>query len=169
MTTIKKSSPNAKNGGLLHFSVEGDESAEGEERISFVRFDLSTISASDVVARATLSLHLVGHHKKSDEEHTFKIDVDALPQGGDWSTGSVSWNDQLECKGSFFVESFSAVPLESSVEKQIYAVDVTSAIVSTKKWITFKLSTESSGRLDFAGKKWSGGEAVPELMLTMSA
>ena len=34
--------------------------------------------------------------------------------------------------------------------------------------VTFKLSTESNGDYWFASRKWNGGEAVPELVLTLS-
>ena len=52
MTTIKKSSPTSKDGGMVNFSVEGDE------RISFVRFELpsSDVSNNGWVEKATLNL-----------------------------------------------------------------------------------------------------------------
>ena len=46
-------------------------------------------------------------------------------------------------------------------------VDVTSAIDPKDKWVTFKLSNESSEGLNFASAGWNGGEAVPELMVTL--
>jgi len=165
MSTIKKSSPDSKSGAKVHFSVEGG----GQDRISFIRFDLP-VSGSEV-SRATMHFYMVSHHKKSSDVETLRVNVDALPHAGHWSNDALSWNnwnDELQSKGSFFVGTFAAVPLDAGVEKRLYAVDVTSAILSTKsKHITLKLSTESSGRIDFAGKEWSGGEDAPKLMLTV--
>ncbi len=159
MTTIKKSSPDATNGGELHFSVEG-----GNERISFVRFELPDLSKDDVVVRATLRLYLVRYHVDEGQE-TFNVSVDAFPHGGKWEDGTVSWNERIEDRGSFVVNSFKIVT--QYLHASHFEVDVTSAIdLAKERRITFKLYTdEVGGRVDFAGKGWNGGENVPELII----
>jgi len=164
MATTKYSSPDAKNEGLLNFSVEN-----GEERVSFLRFDLFSISATDVVDSATLHLHLVRGIADSESETVFNVSVHSLPQSSeDWSTGSVSYNEPLELEGESLVESFEVVLLDGSAEKKTFAVDVKSAIDLSQNAITFKLSTDSDVRLDFAGSQWNGGKETPWLRVTVS-
>ena len=158
MVTIKKDNPDVKTGGQLHLSVEGNH------KISFIRFELPSDLGDANVTKATLNLYSTSHN-----DELIEVSIAALPHGGKWSDGTVSWNDQLESRDSFVVTSFGALELESGNKKKLYEVDVTSALDLSSKWITFKLSTESSGRLDFASETWEGGKAVPELMLALSS
>jgi len=157
LATIEKSNPDFKNGGLEQLSVEGDE------RISFIHFDLSLIS-EDVVAKATLNLHVTTH---DDDMSATTVRVEMLPHVWAWSAGSVSWNEPLASEEPFLVDYLAAVPNPNTTE-QLYEVDVTSAIFRAhQQRVTFRLSTESSGRLWFASEEWNGGELVPELVIVL--
>ena len=165
MTTVKKSSPDANNGGMVHFSVEGSG-----ERVSYVRFELPEFPKEDVViAKAELILYLVEHNVEPGTNY-FDVAVDALPHAGRWKDGTVSWNERpIDDREAFFVETLRVVDFVS--HRQVQRVDVTDAIDPTRqKRITFKLYTdELSGRLDFAGEDWNSGENVPELVIVTSS
>eukprot|EP00571_Detonula_confervacea_P011475 CAMPEP_0172303984 /NCGR_PEP_ID=MMETSP1058-20130122/5444_1 /TAXON_ID=83371 /ORGANISM="Detonula confervacea, Strain CCMP 353" /LENGTH=562 /DNA_ID=CAMNT_0013015023 /DNA_START=44 /DNA_END=1732 /DNA_ORIENTATION=- len=160
VAAIKKSHPDDEWGGLEELAVERDE------RISFVRFDLSSIAKDDVVVRAKLNLYLKKHSGQDGE-----LNVEKLPHGGNWTDQSVSWNNPPNSTESYSVNSFNVTGLPSGVTKQLIEVDVTSAILyqNTQEWVTFKLSAASSGDLWFASKRWNGGEAAPELVVTLAA
>jgi len=67
------------------------------------------------------------------------------------------------------VESFEVVLLDDgSAEKNMFAVGVTSAIDLSQNAVTFKLSTDSDVRLDFAGSQWNGGDETPWLRVAVS-
>mmetsp|Transcript_16752 Transcript_16752/g.27273 ORF Transcript_16752/g.27273 Transcript_16752/m.27273 type:complete len:436 (-) Transcript_16752:219-1526(-) len=164
LATIEKSNPDFKLGGMEQLSVEGDE------RISFIHFNLTSIS-DDVVARATLNLHLT---TRDNDITDITVRVDMLPHVWAWSAGSVSWNEPLASEEPFTVGYLSpvgylaAAPLASDITEHLYEVDVTSAISRAhRQWVTFRLSTESSGRLWFASEEWNGGELVPELVIVL--
>eukprot|EP00571_Detonula_confervacea_P008142 CAMPEP_0172320282 /NCGR_PEP_ID=MMETSP1058-20130122/40181_1 /TAXON_ID=83371 /ORGANISM="Detonula confervacea, Strain CCMP 353" /LENGTH=451 /DNA_ID=CAMNT_0013035515 /DNA_START=96 /DNA_END=1451 /DNA_ORIENTATION=- len=161
VATIKKSHPDDKRGGLQELAVERDE------RISLIRFDLSSIiSDNDVVSRATLKLYLKTHNG----DHT-TTSVDMLPHGGEWTDQSVSWNNPPNSKESYSVTTFDVAGLPDGVTTHLIEVDVTSAInyeATQNEWVTFKLVAKSSGDLWFASKGWNGGEAVPELVITLA-
>ena len=101
-----------------------------------------------------------------------------MPHGGMWSEGTVSWNDPVEDRGSYRVDSFSVTATTTTTggleeEQHTFEADVTSAIIDyskvNKHVISFRFSTESNERLDFASEGWNGGSAVPELVLVMSS
>ena len=163
MTTVKRWSPNATNGGMVHFSVEQGHNI----RVSYVRFELPDFTEDDdvVVVRATLNLYLVDTGLDTDN---FEVSVDALPHAGRWKDGTVTWNENpIHDRGSFFVNSFKVEDFTTAIATHIQRVDVTSAIDPAKeRRITFKLYTDAdSGRLDFAGEHLNGGDNVPELVI----
>lgn len=161
ITTVKKSRPKSKTGGMVNFSVEGND-----ERMSYVRFELSNIPKKDyVVKEARLYLYL---HRFKGSDDDFKVSIDALPHAKKWLDGTVSWNEPINARGSFLVDTFEA-KLDDK-KKHLYEVDVTDAVARQKTRITFKLYTDkSNGRVDFAGKTYNGGDNVPELVVTLSA
>ena len=87
------------------------------------------------------------------------------------------WNDPVEDRGSYRVDSFSVTATtggsEEEQQQHTFEADVTSAIIDyskvNKHVVTFRLSTKSNERLDFASEGWNGGSAVPELVLVMSS
>lgn len=168
MTTIKKSSPDSKTGGMLHLTVSGEDS--GDPRVSFVRFELSSLlKDTDVVAKAWLYLHLVtfpGHLPELEE--SIPVAVNAFPHGGNWQEGTVSWNEPPEERGHFYVGTFDTVALPSGKNTHRYKVDVTSAIDATRKRMTFRLSTQSGVKMDFAGRTWGRGHSTPQLAVTLA-
>ena len=94
--------------------------------------------------------------------------VEALPQAGPWAEGSVSFNAQLEDSGSILIDTFEAKKLPNIDDrKKLYEVDILSAIQPDTREMTFKLSMDSPGRIDFAGKTWSQGDSMPTVMLTV--
>ena len=186
VATINKSSPSRTTGGIVHLSVEG------AKQISFIRFDFKDLDLAEgeSITKATLKLYLTQFHKGNHGKDTFEVKVEALPHGGKWAEGTVSWKDQsISTRGSFLVDSFTVAKNKKrrllrgesnnmnknterklNVKKTLYEVDVTSAgIGPDTKHITFQLSMDekdsAGGRLDFAGKTWKGGDAAPELVL----
>ena len=179
MTTTKKASPDSKTGGMVRFSIAGGE----EQRESFVRFDLSSLDEDATVDRASLQLNLVEHDMGSYEKDSFKVHVDVLPHGGTWKEGEVSWNDGIEEREAEFVDSFEVDVSGSHDGRRLassmtmYELDVTDVVndvgigTHDREYarITFKLYTdEESGRIDFAGKTFNGGNDVPQLVLTLA-
>ena len=164
LATIKQFTPDATTGGMVHLSVEG-----GGERISFIRYEFPPFADEVVVTEAKLNLYLTNHLEVGDgDEAEYTVQVEALPHAGKWAEGSVSFNNQLEERNKFDVNNFKVEKLDPNDRKQLYSVDVTSAMDAQRTRITFKLSTESNARLDFGGKTWSNGDSVPELLLTFT-
>eukprot|EP00578_Thalassiosira_sp_NH16_P015714 CAMPEP_0181106878 /NCGR_PEP_ID=MMETSP1071-20121207/16764_1 /TAXON_ID=35127 /ORGANISM="Thalassiosira sp., Strain NH16" /LENGTH=1050 /DNA_ID=CAMNT_0023190309 /DNA_START=134 /DNA_END=3286 /DNA_ORIENTATION=+ len=131
---------------------------ERDESISYIRFDLSTISDGDMISKATMNLYL------TPVDHTrATIIVDHI-YAGSWSDESVSWNNPLKSKLAHYVNSFE---VSSYTTNKIVEVDVTSAINPAYEVITFKLSTPSRGSYVFASREWQGEEAAPELVITV--
>ena len=89
MATTKRSFPTVKND--LTFSLEN-----GDERVSFVRFDLPPVPEGRAVENAVLRVYLV-----DSENESATVSVLALPRSGDrWSTRSVSYDEPLDATKS---------------------------------------------------------------------
>jgi len=163
VATTKQLMPDSTSGGQVHLSVEGDGA-----RYSFVRFDIPEFAQDEKLIDATLSLYLTSHHKEGDPDDVYEVKVEALPQAGPWAEGSVSFNAQLEDMGSILIDTFEAKKLPNIDDrKKLYEVDILSAIQPDTREMTFKLSMDSPGRIDFAGKTWSQGDSMPTVMLTV--
>jgi len=169
-----------------------DLGVERDERISFVRFDLSSVispsGGSDdvVVSEAVLKLYLKPLIVDNDDQYegdndaaVTTVKVDALPHAGEWTDRSISWYRRPQSKASSYVNSFDVVQDEipppatdfAMVQQpRLYEVDVTSAIdVTGATTVTFKIHTETTGGdLWFASNKWGGGEAQPALEITLA-
>jgi len=158
LATIEKSNPDFKLGGMDQLGIQRDEI------LSFLHFSLSSI-AGDTVAKATLNLYLTAY---DDNMSNITVTVDMLPHVGDWSVGSVSWNEPLDSDDLFLVDYLVALPLATESTERLYEVDVTPAIIRAHQWVTFRLSTESSGRLSFASKSLDVTEITPTLNITLA-
>lgn len=156
----------------------------GEDKSAvFLRFDISPFVRGHTVVGATLKLHSIAQDLYNDDDSIIwdvpsSIKVDVLPLVGDWNDEFVSWNNQLSSAGAFRVASFLLHDLdETDQETILYEVEVSSAFTSLQLdtnhsdeaiFVTFKLSTEAVGKVNFAGKDWNGGTSKPELVLTLS-
>ena len=166
VSTIIRSNPDYRWGGVKELSVESDE------QISYIRFDLSSInrfmSGSNIdldISKVILWLYMTTHQ---DEEESIKVDM--LPAAGRWEDSSVSWNKTPDAKDAFYVDSFVAKGVE--VGLVLIQVDVTSVFInSSYDTVTFKLYAEptSNDVYSFASREWEEGESIPELVVTMSA
>ena len=173
VSTIIRSNPDYKWEGLQELGIEGDE------RISYIRFQYRNNDDNDdddapIITKAVLRLYLKTHR---DDVDYATVQVSALPYGGIWYDESISWNDPPSSIDEYVVNTF--LTKGSPFGVQLIEVDVTSAIAHPMRKknddgdddggsVTFKLSTESNGDYWFASRKWNGGEAVPELVLTLS-
>ena len=157
LTSIKSSRPKSTDGGKKFLSVDG---SDDETRVSFLRFDLSSLPKHDEVAKATLKLHLTSKHVDINA----KVFVDVLPHGGEWMGDMISWNNPVEEEGLSNLESFSV----TGSEQKLFEVDVTSAIEPKMRMVTFKLWTGSVERINFASEDWNGGDSEPELIVSLA-
>ena len=164
LATIKRAEPDDRFDGIEELGVENNE------RVSFVRFDLSQhpgTNASHYVVYATLLLYLKSHDDVDEGGTTLLVEL--LPNAGAWVEDTVSWNDPPDATGAVAVathrwagESFEELhPIELNVKAAIMNV----AVNATGE-ATFRLSTESGGFLFFEGRKWNSGVGVPELAIS---
>jgi len=152
--SIKRSRPDATNIGLASLRVKGDED------ISFLRFDLSSVSKWDTVSKAMLRLSL----QSLDDNVT--VAVDALPHAGVWLQKSISWNNPVETKDSSRV---SSLPVNSKNIGKFVEFDVTLAIDPKQSWVSFQISSDTTDYLTFGSPGTLDGQVAPELVLTLSA
>jgi len=164
LATIKRAEPDDRFDGIEELGVEKNE------RVSFVRFDLSQQlgnNATHDVVYATLLLYLKSHDDV-DEGGT-RILVELLPNAGAWVEDTVSWNDPPNATGAVAVTTHTWAG-ESFEEFHPIELDVKAAIlnvaVNATREATFRLSTESEGFLFFHGRKWNSGEGMPELAIS---
>ena len=164
LATIKRAEPDDRFDGIEELGVENNE------RVSFVRFDLSQHpgnNASHDVVYATLLLYLKSHDDVDEGGTTLLVEL--LPNAGAWVEDTVSWNDPPDATGAVAVathrwagESFEELhPIELNVKAAIM-----SAAVNATGEATFRLSTESGGFLFFEGRRWNSGVGVPELAIS---
>ena len=159
MTSTKQFLPDSTTGGKVHLTVQG-----GGERFSYIRFDLPDFADNEKVVDSKLTLYLTSHHTEGEEDN-FSVTVEELPWGGKWEDDTISWNNPISETGKTFITNFEATKLlDDDVRKQKYEVPV---LLAVKDDITFKLSMEKEGRLDWAGRTWSEGDSKPYLMLTV--
>jgi hypothetical protein len=101
--------------------------------------------------------------------------VDLLPYADEWMDDTVTWNSPPNNDEAVTVNTFVWEESMTMADTQIHLipVDVTAAITATfkdaefdpSKQVTFKLSSESEGYINFAGQRWNYGEGVPELVI----
>jgi len=145
------------------YSHKQELRVEHEQSISFIKFDLSTISDEDEITKATLNLRLTAQVRVLNAS---TIDIDHV-YAGNWSDDdSISWNAPPNQNNARYVNSIDlkALPSEST-NTYFFEVDVTSAINPDYNWITFRISTKSIGTWYFADSYWNDGEAAPELVI----
>ncbi|KAL3810857.1 hypothetical protein ACHAXA_005857 [Cyclostephanos tholiformis] len=164
LATIERDEPDNKFAGLEELGVERDE------RVSFVRFDLSEHQYNGVdIVDAMLLLNLISHDHV-DEGGT-RVKVDLLPYAGGWIEDTLTWNAPPNATDAVTTNTFLWAGEMGDVGFHLIEVDVTAAIlnkvVSTTKNVTFRLSTESGGFLFFAGRRWNYGQGMPTLAIRL--
>lgn len=168
LSTIVASEPYNKFAGLMELGVEADE------KETYIRFDLSGHQpfANQEIVEATLLLYLRAH---GGTDGGTRIQVDLLPYADEWGDDTVSWNSPPNSDEAVTVNTFVWEESMTMADTQIHLipVDVTAAVMATfkdaefdpSKQVTFKLSSESEGYINFAGRRWNYGEGVPELVI----
>jgi hypothetical protein len=167
LATIKRNEPDNKFAGLQELGVERDQ------RVSFVRFDLSEHQYDvDEVFDAKLLLNLISHDQ-IDEGGT-KVDVDVLPYAGGWIEDTLTWNSPPNTTDAATTNTFLWAGEMGDVEFHLLEVDVTAAVLSSvvtttrgANDVTFRLSTESGGFLFFASRRWNNGDGMPTLVIRL--
>ena len=165
LATIKRANPDDKFDGIEELGVEKNE------RVSFVRFDLSQhlgYNATHDVIDATLLMFLKSHDDV-DEGGT-RLLLELLPNAGAWIENTVSWNDPPDATGAVAVDTHTWAGAMGDVEFHPIELNVKAAIlnvsVNATREVTFRLSTESEGFLFFGSRRWNSGEGVPELAIS---
>lgn len=168
LSTVVASEPYNKFAGLMELGIESDE------KETYIRFDLSGHQpfVNQEIVEATLLLYLRAHGGTAGGT---RIQVDLLPLADEWSEDTVSWNSPPNSGEAVTVNTFVWEESMTMADTQIHLipVDVTAAITATfkdaefdpSKQVTFKLSSESDGYINFAGRRWNDGEGVPELVI----
>jgi hypothetical protein len=168
LSTVVASEPYNKFAGLIELGVEADE------KETYIRFDLSGHQpwVNQEIVEATLLLYLRSH---GGTDGGTRIQVDLLPYADEWMDDTVTWNSPPNNDEAVTVNTFVWEESMTMADTQIHLipVDVTAAITATfkdaefdpSKQVTFKLSSESEGYINFAGQRWNYGEGVPELVI----
>jgi cytoskeletal protein RodZ len=168
LSTVVASEPYNKFAGLIELGVEADA------KETYIRFDLSGHQpwVNQEIVEATLLLYLRSH---GGTDGGTRIQVDLLPYADEWMDDTVTWNSPPNNDEAVTVNTFVWEESMTMADTQIHLipVDVTAAITATfkdaefdpSKQVTFKLSSESEGYINFAGQRWNYGEGVPELVI----
>jgi len=168
LSTVVASEPYNKFAGLMELGVEADE------KETYIRFDLSGHQpfVNQEIVEATLLLYLRAH---GGTDGGTRIQVDLLPYADVWEDDTIAWNSPPNSDEAVTVNTFVWEESMTMADTQIHLipVDVTAAITATfkdaefdpSKQVTFKLSSESEGYINFAGRRWNYGEGVPELVI----
>ena len=174
-----------ENKPTKNYSNDSFLSVSGSDKsVCFIRFDISSVLGHSVDG-ATLRLFSIlisDDENDSESSGVNSVNIEVMPRAGDWDEGSITWDNNIESTGSFQVASFSVQesPRRSETDKpqQLHEVDAKSSLSTTlldedrsggKAFLTFKISSDSIGKVDFASREWDRGAAKPELVVTLAA